>query len=243
MVTTMLSAGLNTSKTTLLPWASTVIAPAPGPVMVTSSEMSSSPTSWIVPVSPAWKVMVSTEPAALAASIAWRRLPAPLSLRLVTMKPAACEGTAPASWPAISAPPESAAPCTRRRLILRARAMSPLLPAIPTPCPRSPVAAVLGRGSDVIGGLPGGSEQTYGPTPYSQTRGRSLRPAAPCFPVQPISRSRAVTFSAACAHVHLEATSVAAARPLARAASGLSTTSRINDRSWSTSGSAQSKPA
>jgi hypothetical protein len=44
----------------------------------------------MVPVKPAWNWIVSTPGAAFAAAIAARRLPEPLSARLVTVKVAAC---------------------------------------------------------------------------------------------------------------------------------------------------------
>ena len=65
----------------------TEITLAPGPLIVTLSEMTSSPVvNVIVPVNPAWKLIVSAAGLlALALRMAWRKLPAPASFRLVTI--------------------------------------------------------------------------------------------------------------------------------------------------------------
>ena len=102
MVTTMSSAKLYTPKTTLSSWASTVIVAAPGPVMVTSSEMWSWPTSWIVPVRLASKLIVSVWAGSrLDWAMASRSVVSPstavTSLRVLTVIVAAWAGAAPAS--------------------------------------------------------------------------------------------------------------------------------------------------
>src|SRR3954462_11251400 len=62
----------------------------------------------MVPVKPAWKVTTSGPAALLASEIAWRRLPGPESLRLVTVKVAASAGVArPKPMPRVRAAPEA----------------------------------------------------------------------------------------------------------------------------------------
>jgi hypothetical protein len=65
----------------------TVMLAAPGPVMVTGLVTSGRAVAKVmVPVRPAWKVMVSAPAAALASVIACRSVPAPVSARVVTGK-------------------------------------------------------------------------------------------------------------------------------------------------------------
>src|SRR5215212_433444 len=66
--------------------------------MSTESKTSSCPVvSVIVPVSPDWNVITSAPAAAFASAMAWRRVPAPLSLRLETVNVAAFAAGAAAS--------------------------------------------------------------------------------------------------------------------------------------------------
>src|SRR5438105_2574837 len=72
----------------------------PGPLIVTLSMIGISPVvSVIVPVSPDWKLTVSAPPVLFACVTASRRLPAPLSLRFVTVNVAADAEPASANAP------------------------------------------------------------------------------------------------------------------------------------------------
>ena len=88
----------------------TEITAEPGPWMSTESVTLSWPVVKVmVPVRPLWKVMTSAPAAALASRIACRRLPAPESLRFVTLNVAASAGAPRPSPASASAAPESRA--------------------------------------------------------------------------------------------------------------------------------------
>ena len=68
------------------PLPSIVMTPAPGPTIESGPEIWICPEVRVmVPVNPDWKSTVSGPACALACAIASRRLPAPLSFRLVTV--------------------------------------------------------------------------------------------------------------------------------------------------------------
>ncbi len=91
-----------TLKSRVAPAPSMMMRPAPGPAISSVSLMRISLARLIVPVRPAWNWMMSPPLAAFACSTAARRLPAPASLRLVTVMVAA-----PACGEAATAAPSS----------------------------------------------------------------------------------------------------------------------------------------
>jgi hypothetical protein len=80
--------------------------PAPGPWIATPSSISMSKVvSVMVPLSPAWNVITSSAPGSVLASrTAWRRLPSPASLRLVTLNVVASATGANRTVPPRAAP-------------------------------------------------------------------------------------------------------------------------------------------